>query len=50
MSAVQLDAAAAPLLDVERLSVDFGPPEAPVHAASDVSFSVDAGEVVGIVG
>ena len=40
----------APLLDVRRLSVEFGPPEAPLPAASDVSFSVDAGEVLGIVG
>ena len=40
----------APLLDVRRLSVEFGPPEAPLPAASDVSFSVHAGEVLGIVG
>jgi dipeptide transport system ATP-binding protein len=50
MSALPRDVAAAPLLDVDRLSVDFGPPDAPVHATSDVSFSVGAGEVVGIVG
>ncbi len=40
----------APLLEVERLSVEFGSVESPLRAASDVSFTVDAGEVVGIVG
>jgi len=38
------------LLAVEGLSVEFGAADAPLRAASDVSFSVDAGEVVGIVG
>ncbi len=39
-----------PLLEVERLTVEFGSTESPLVAASDVSFTVDAGEVVGIVG
>jgi len=38
------------LLEVERLTVEFGAPGSALQAASDVSFSVDAGEVVGIVG
>jgi dipeptide transport system ATP-binding protein len=50
MSAVPIAAAATPLLEVDRLSVEFGPLEAPVAAASDVSFTVGTGEVVGIVG
>ncbi len=51
MSAVPIAATTpAPLLEVDRLSVAFGAADAPVQAASDVSFSVDAGEVVGIVG
>ncbi len=40
----------APLLEVAGLSVEFGSTEMPLRAASDVSFTVDAGEVVGIVG
>ena len=39
-----------PLLEVTGLSVEFGATEMPLRAASDVSFTVDAGEVVGIVG
>ena len=39
-----------PLLEVGRLSVEFGSTDMPLRAASDVSFTVDAGEVVGIVG
>jgi len=39
-----------PLLEVGRLSVEFGSTDMPLLAASDVSFTVDAGEVVGIVG
>jgi dipeptide transport system ATP-binding protein len=38
------------LLEVEHLSVEFGDPDAPLRAVEDVSFHVDAGEVVGIVG
>ena len=41
---------ATPLLEIDRLSVEFGSPASPLRAASDVSFTVDAGEVVGIVG
>ncbi len=40
----------APLLEVTNLSVEFGATDMPLRAASDVSFTVDAGEVVGIVG
>ncbi len=40
----------APLLEVERLSVEFGSAQSPLRAASEVSFTVDAGEVLGIVG
>ena len=40
----------APLLEVTGLSVEFGATDMPLRAASDVSFTVDAGEVVGIVG
>jgi dipeptide transport system ATP-binding protein len=39
-----------PLLEIEHLSVEFGPPGAALLAVDDVSFSVEAGEVVGIVG
>ena len=39
-----------PLLEIGRLSVEFGSTDMPLRAASDVSFTVDAGEVVGIVG
>jgi dipeptide transport system ATP-binding protein len=38
------------LLQVEHLSVEFGAPDAVLHAVDDVSFSVAPGEVVGIVG
>ncbi|MGZ5131689.1 MAG: ABC transporter ATP-binding protein [Caldimonas sp.] len=38
------------LLEVERLSVEFGAPGAALQAVDDVSFSVATGEVVGIVG
>jgi len=43
-------ATSSALLEVERLNVEFGAPGAALQAASDVSFSIDAGEVVGIVG
>jgi dipeptide transport system ATP-binding protein len=42
--------AAAPLLEVVRLSVEFGAAGAVLQATNEVSFSIDAGEVVGIVG
>ncbi|MGZ5217060.1 MAG: ATP-binding cassette domain-containing protein, partial [Caldimonas sp.] len=38
------------LLEVDHLSVEFGAPGAALQAVDDVSFSVAAGEVVGIVG
>ena len=38
------------LLEVEHLSVEFGAPGASLQAVDDVSFHVEAGEVVGIVG
>jgi len=38
------------LLAVENLSVDFGTEDGTVHAVRDVSFSLAAGEVIGIVG
>jgi dipeptide transport system ATP-binding protein len=39
-----------PLLEVERLTVEFPMGDATLVAASEVSFSVEPGEVVGIVG
>jgi oligopeptide/dipeptide ABC transporter ATP-binding protein len=41
---------AAPLLEVEDLSVTFGSEEGDVHAVRGVSFAVEAGEVLGVVG
>ena len=41
---------APPLLEVEGLSVRFDTDEGPVHAVDGMSFSLDAGEVLGIVG
>ncbi|GGP25607.1 ABC transporter ATP-binding protein [Silvimonas amylolytica] len=38
------------LLDIKNLSVEFGSSAHPFRAVSDVSLSVDAGEIVGIVG
>ena len=43
-------AAPVRLLDVERLTVEFATAGASLRAVDDVSFHVDAGEVVGIVG
>jgi peptide/nickel transport system ATP-binding protein len=41
---------AGPLLEVEDLKVDFATDEGTVHAVGGVSFSMDAGEVLSIVG
>ncbi|MET7950139.1 ABC transporter ATP-binding protein [Micromonospora sp. NPDC005324] len=38
------------LLDIENLTVTFGPPERPVHAVAGVDLHVDAGETLAVVG
>ena len=38
------------LLEVNELAVTFNTPKGPVYAVSDVSFSVDKGQALGIVG
>ncbi|WP_410808950.1 ABC transporter ATP-binding protein [Micromonospora sp. 067-2] len=38
------------LLDVEHLTVTFGPPERAVHAVAGVDLHVDAGETLAVVG
>lgn len=43
-------AAAPPLLQVENLSVEFGAKGARVRVVDDISFSIAAGETVGLVG
>ena len=40
----------SPLLKIENLSVDFRTEAGIVHAAQDVSFTVDRGETVALVG
>ena len=40
----------APLLEVDALDVHFATPEGDAHAVDGVSFGVDAGEVVALVG
>ena len=50
MSAPAPVAAAAPLLEVEDLSVRFETDDGHVHAVDRLSFSLGAGEVLGVVG
>jgi len=38
------------LLEVNKLAITFNTPKGPVYAVSDVSFSVDKGQALGIVG
>ena len=39
-----------PLLDIRNLTIEFGPKEKPLRVVNDVSFTVGAGEAVGVVG
>ena len=39
-----------PLLDIRNLCVDFGPASKPLRVAHNISFTVGAGETVGLVG
>ena len=41
---------AEPVLEVERLSVDIATPRGTLHAVRDVSFTVNRGETLCIVG
>ena len=41
---------AMPVIEVDDLAVTFKPPTGEVHAVRDVSFSLHAGEILGIVG
>ena len=43
-------AGADPLLLVEGLSKTFGPPAAPVRAVDDVSFQIERGQTLALVG
>ncbi|EKV31858.1 Oligopeptide transport ATP-binding protein OppD [Caenispirillum salinarum AK4] len=42
--------AAAPLLDVRHLSLDFTSPRGRIHALRDISMTVPRGRIVGVVG
>jgi peptide/nickel transport system ATP-binding protein len=50
MSGEKRAAASTPVLEVEGLSVDLAVPSGMLHAVSDVSFAVRAGETVCLVG
>jgi peptide/nickel transport system ATP-binding protein len=39
-----------PVLQVERLSVEYGLPERPVRAVRDISFQIAPGEALGLIG
>lgn len=43
-------AVAAPLLEIDGLTVQFPTPAGPMSVVRDVSFAVAAGECLGIVG
>jgi ABC-type oligopeptide transport system ATPase subunit len=45
-----VSAAAEPLLKIDGLRVEFGPPDAPLVAVEDVALTVGRGEFVGLVG
>ena len=38
------------LLSVRNLSVEFGPRDQPIAAVANASFSVEPGQIVGVVG
>jgi len=40
----------APLLDIRNLTVEFDTPDGTVHAVNDLSYTIEAGETLGIVG
>jgi peptide/nickel transport system ATP-binding protein/oligopeptide transport system ATP-binding protein len=39
-----------PILDIRHLTVAFGPAQRPVRAVNDASFTLEAGEILGIAG
>jgi oligopeptide/dipeptide ABC transporter ATP-binding protein len=47
---VTADPATNPLLDIDGVRIDFGPPDAPLAAVKNATLQVGAGEIVGIVG
>lgn len=40
----------SPVLDVDRLSTHFLTPAGPLRAVDDVSFSLNKGQILGLVG